>query len=114
MIISVAELRTFVTTDETDTVLQAMLEGLESFVQKYTNNNFKDRTTLQTNYPSDIKMGVVNLIKWELNNRDKVGIQSESISRHSVSYFDQSANNSAGGYPISLIGFLKPYIRARF
>lgn len=65
-------------------------------------------------YPMDVVLGVVNMLKWDLENRDKVGIQSETISRHSVTYFDQSANNTSLGYPISLLGFLKPYMKARF
>ena len=65
-------------------------------------------------YPLDVQMGVVNMLKWELNNRDKVGIQSESISRHSVTYFNMDGDNSSIGYPKSLVGFLKPYMKARF
>lgn len=65
-------------------------------------------------YPMDVKMGVVNLIKWELDNRDKVGVASETISRHSVTYFDLQGDNSTMGFPKSLMGFLKPYIKARF
>ena len=59
-------------------------------------------------------MGVVNMMKWELNNREKVGISSETISRHSVSYFDMSGDNSIAGFPKALLGFLKPYMKARF
>ena len=65
-------------------------------------------------YPADVKMGVANLIKWELSNRDKVGIASESISRHSVTYFNMDAANSTMGFPKSLLGFLRPYMRMRF
>ena len=65
-------------------------------------------------YPMDVKMGVVSLMKWELENRDKVGIQSETISRHSVTYFNMDGDNSTMGYPKSLMGFLKPYMKARF
>lgn len=65
-------------------------------------------------YPPDIVMGVVNMLKWDLQNRDKVGIQSETISRHSVTYFNMDSDNSVMGYPKSLLGFLKPYIKARF
>lgn len=65
-------------------------------------------------YPMDVKMGVVNMMKWDLENRDKVGIQSETISRHSVTYFNMDGDNSLIGYPKSLVGFLKPYMRARF
>lgn len=65
-------------------------------------------------YPMDVKMGVVNLMKWDLENRSKVGIQSETISRHSVTYFNMDGDNSLIGYPKSLVGFLKPYMKARF
>ena len=65
-------------------------------------------------YPHDVKMGVVNLLKWENTNRDKVGIASESLSRHSVTYFDMNGENSLVGYPKSLLGFLSPYMKARF
>lgn len=65
-------------------------------------------------YPEDVKQGVINLMKWDMENRDKVGIQSETISRHSVTYFNMDGDNSVIGYPKSLVGFLKPYIKARF
>lgn len=65
-------------------------------------------------YPMDVKMGVVNLMKWELERRDKVGISQESISRHDVTYESMNDDNSVMGYPKMLMGFLKPYIRARF
>ena len=65
-------------------------------------------------YPSDIVMGAVNMLKWDMDNRDKVGIQSETISRHSVTYFNMDGDNSLAGYPKLLTGFLKPYMKARF
>lgn len=65
-------------------------------------------------YPADVKVGVINLMKWKMTNRNKVGIKQESISRYSVTYFDQDANNQVMGYPVSLLGFLKPYMKARF
>ena len=74
----------------------------------------EDVLVTKVEYPADVKMGVVNLAKWELNNREKVGIQSESISRHSVTYFNMDGDNSTMGYPKSLLGFLKPYMKARF
>ena len=177
MIMTVAELRKYITTDEDDSMLEAKLQALELAIRAYTNNNFQDRPfravavslpehellcngriafragdTLQISesdlmqgelvtvesvdenkvivkenlfdesgvlltkvkYPQDIKMGIVNLLKWEMNNRDKVGIASESISRHSVTYFDMTGDNSTMGFPKALMGFLKPYMKARF
>lgn len=71
-------------------------------------------TVTKVEYPADVKKGVLDLMIWEVTNRQKVGIQSESISRHSVTYFNQDANNQVMGYPTSLLGFLAPYRKARF
>ena len=178
MILTVAELRQYITTDETDHVLEAKLQALELLIRAYTNNNFqvrafravavassegnkllfnspipfKEGDTLQltesdfmpdelvtvsavddssitviddlidesgvvvtkVKYPMDVKMGIVNLMKWELDNREKVGVASETISRHSVTYVDQTGDNTVMGYPVALMGFLKPYRKARF
>ena len=65
-------------------------------------------------YPIDIQMGIINLMKWEITNRDKVGIKSETLSRHSVTYFDMDSSNQVMGYPVTLLGFLEPYKKARF
>ena len=46
--------------------------------------------------------------------RPKTGVKSETLSRYSATYFDQDANNQVMGYPVALLGFLKPYIKARF
>ena len=184
MILTVAELRQYITTDEADQVLEGKLQALELLIRAYTNNNFQVRAfravavavsdgnkllfnspipfkvgdTLQitesdfmpgelvtiesassdfvmasdyvtvkeeltdesgvvvtkVKYPMDVKMGIVNLMKWELDNREKVGVASESISRHSVTYVDQTGDNTIMGYPVALMGFLKPYRKARF
>lgn len=177
MIISVEDLKKYISTDVQDEVLEAKLQALEILIRKYTNNNFQNRNfrfvcdasstsglmyasslfavgdTVQVSnsalndglytianidmenghmglskalfdeskvlvtkivYPMDVIMGVVNMMKWDLENRSKVGIQSETISRHSVTYFNMDGDNSLVGYPKSLVGFLKPYMKARF
>ncbi len=174
MIISVENLRQYISTEEQDSVLEAKLQALETLIRKYTNNNFQKRgvrvecpvssqkllsdyallgigdtvqisqsiyndgvytvitkkdsfitlnadltdeskvVATKVEYPADIVMGAVNMLKWDLENRSKVGVQSESISRHSVTYFNMDGDNSLIGYPKSLVGFLKPYMKARF
>ena len=114
MIMTVAELRRFVDTDKDDQVLEAMLQALEIAICGHTNNDFKRHLTENGEYPMDVKLGAVNMINWELTNREKVGVASETISRHSVTYFDLSGENSTMGYPNALLGFLRPYKRARF
>lgn len=175
MIISVEELRRYITTELEDQVLEARLQALELLIRGYTNNNFQVRQvrgygkvedgvftldkpfravvgdtvqmadpdglhklltikTINSNtftvnedtwdedgvmvtlihYPMDVKMGAVNLMKWELEMRGKAGIQSESISRHSVTYQNMDTGNARMGFPASMMGFLKPYMKARF
>ena len=177
MIMTVTELKQFVTTDVPNNVLEARLQALELLIRAYTNNNFQKRAfravavavadgnqllvpgstpfkagdTLEITeselnaglvtvsavsngaitvmeelydesgvvltkvvYPADVKQGVARMLQWQLDNGDKVGVQSETISRHSVTYFDMSGDNSTMGFPKSLLGFLKPYMKARF
>lgn len=65
-------------------------------------------------YPMEVKMGAINMLKWDLENRDKIGIQSETISRHSVTYVQQTADNTSIGYPKTVVDFMKHYKKARF
>lgn len=64
-------------------------------------------------YPADVIACAVNLMEWEVKNRGKVGVQSETLSRHSVTYFNMDGANNVMGYPASLLGCLKPYRKAR-
>lgn len=64
-------------------------------------------------YPLDVQQGIIELMKWEVNNREKVGIKSETLSRHSVTYYDMDVSQ-VRGYPASLLGFLESYKKARF
>lgn len=115
MIMTVEELRRHVSTDKDDQALEDILQALESSIKGYTSNDF--RRVLDENggqYPPDVKMGVVNLVQWDLNSREKVGVQSETISRHSITYASMTAADFDIGYPKRLLGFLKPYMKARF
>lgn len=184
MIISVDELKEFITTDVSDKVLEAKLQALETTIRKRTNNNFQNRNYrlqspiisqklyLTTNllqvgdtiqiigstfndglyvikeidedyitldrhlidesmvsiakieYPMDVKMGVVEIMKWKLKNEavnngdtSKKEIQSETISRHSVTYVQDSTESDISedfGVPKKYIAFLKGYKKARF
>ena len=116
MIMTAAEIRQFITTQEEDQALELRIQALESSICKYTNNNFK--RVLEENggaWPADIKMGVIELLRHDLSGAsEKAGIASETLSRHSVTYETRTAENTAMGYPLALTGFLKPYMRARF
>lgn len=76
--------------------------------------DFPINTVTKVIYPADVQKGVIDLLVWESQNRQKVGIKSETLSRHSVTYYDQDASNQVMGYPVSLLGFLQPYMKPRF
>ncbi len=174
MIISVEELKEFVSTNKADKVLELELLALEKSIRNYTNNNFQninfrfllnasnsklvittpylkvgdtiqisqskfndgvyyikeiasesitlnkslydeeDLLITKIEYPEDIKLGVIQLVQYNEKNRDKIGIASETISRHSVSYQNLDGTNTKIGFPEALVGFLKPYMKARF
>lgn len=114
MIFSVDEFRQFVSTDESDQLLEMKIQAVESFICKYTNNDFINRITGAKDYPLDVKTGAIEMLHWSINNREKAGIASETLSRHSVSYFDASEGNYSAGFPLAVVGFLKPYMKARF
>lgn len=90
-----------ITDDTTFTVNEKTRDEIELYITKVS-------------YPADVKIGVVNMMTWELENRTKAGIQSETISRHTVNYINLDEWNSSMGYPASLVQFLRPHMRARF
>lgn len=185
MIISVNDLKKYITTDVADEVLEARLQALELSIRGYTHNHFHkkgfktfancadgklvcdlpqffkaedtveiscsyyneglytvsaiDGSTLTLNtellpedsvlvykieYPADVKMGVVDIMKWKLKNEaansgdtSKKDIQSETISRHSVTYATDSTESDIDerfGVPRKYMAFLKGYIKPRF
>lgn len=64
-------------------------------------------------YPAAVIQGAVNVLDWDCFKRDKTGIASETISRHSVSYQQYDGTNTISGYPSALFGFCSAYMRAR-
>ena len=65
-------------------------------------------------YPVDVQQGIIKMLQWEIESMNRVGIKSETLSRHSVTYFDQDKNNQVMGFPVSLLGFLEVYKKPRF
>ena len=122
MLMTVEELRQYITTEETDQVLAAKLSALELTIRNYTNNNFTTNGVVE--YPEDVKLAAANILKWQLKNEaansgdtSKKDIQSETLSRHSVTYAADAteADLSADfGVPKKLVACLKYYRKARF
>lgn len=63
-------------------------------------------------YPDDVVDCALNLLEWDINNRSKVGIKSETLSRHSVTYEDSSSMFM--GYPVGILNGVKLHRKARF
>lgn len=62
-------------------------------------------------YPADVIQCAVDLYKWKQNMGEKVGIKSETISRHSVTYED--SGTLFMGYPTGILNGLSLYKKAR-
>lgn len=56
-------------------------------------------------YPADVIQCAVDLFRWKQNMGEKVGIKSETISRHSVTYED--SNTLFMGYPVGIMSGIK-------
>lgn len=91
----------------TDEVLKRKMAAIEQAIKGMTHNEFRG------GYPPDVVEGANGMLLWDATYRDKTGIKSETIARHSVTY-DAEAANTATGYPDRVTGFLKPYRKARF
>lgn len=124
MILTVAELKQLITTDKPELALQVMLEGLEELIIKYTNNNFRNRATGETEFPASVKMAVAEIVSWKLRNEamnaddtEHKPIQSETISRHSVTYASDNTESDIDerfGAPKKYTAVFNQYMRARF
>ena len=122
MLMTVEYLRKFITTEEPDELLAARLEALELTIRNYTNNTFTKHGILE--YPADVKLAAVNILKWQLRNeaaaagdKSQMAIQSETLSRHSVTYAADASEGDISpdfGVPKKLVACLKQYKKARF
>lgn len=62
-------------------------------------------------YPADVIEGCIKLLNWDISEaaeKARDGVQSETLSRHSVSY-GNLADSTLSGYPSYLLSFLSPY-----
>lgn len=71
----------------------------------------KDVLVTKIVYPADVIDCCVNLIEWEVNNRGKVGIKSETLSRRSVTYEDSAS--MFRGYPKGILSAVSHYRKVR-
>lgn len=62
-------------------------------------------------YPADVIQCAIDLYQWKQTMGEKVGIKSETISRHSVTYEDSATLFM--GYPVGILNGLNLYKKAR-
>lgn len=62
-------------------------------------------------YPADVIQCAVDLYKWKQCMGDKVGVKSETLSRHSVTYEDSATLFM--GYPVGILNGLNLHRKAR-
>lgn len=65
----------------------------------------------KVHYPEDVVDCALNLLEWDIKNRSKVGIKSETLSRHSVTYEDSAS--MFNGYPKGILNSVTLYKKAR-
>ena len=87
--------------------------GIETIEPLY---DYPMQQITKVEYPIEIVEGAIDLLDWELiqKGKEKSGIASETISRHSVSYVQRTNDNTINGYPVELFNFCKEYKKARF
>lgn len=82
-----------------------------SFIVDEDTHNEEAVLVTKVEYPADVVNCCVELMEWAVAFAGKVGIKSETLSRHSVTYEDSATMFM--GYPASLLGCLKAYRKAR-
>ena len=78
------------------------------------NENIKEEDCVlvtKIEYPADVIQCAVDLYDWKQKRGDKVGVKSETISRHSVTYEDSATLFM--GYPVGILNGLKLHKKAR-
>lgn len=91
-------------------VIESMDDGLITM-----ENNLIDESEVlltKVEYPADVVECAIKLIEWSQKYGDKVGVKSETLSRHSVTYEDSATLYM--GYPVGILNGLKLHMKARF
>lgn len=62
-------------------------------------------------YPDAVLQGVKDILKYDVETVGRTGIKSKSISRVSETYTDMTKDQTIGGRPAYLYGFLTNYMK---
>lgn len=83
-----------------------------TFMVEESTRDEDDVLVTKITYPADVVNCCVELLEWAVNYGGKVGIKSETLSRHSVSYEDSATLFM--GYPVGILNGLKLHKKVRF
>lgn len=72
---------------------------------------YPENVVTKVKYPPDVVQCGVDMYRWQQDNGEKVGIKSETLSRHSVTYED--SNTLFMGYPVGILNGLQLHRKAR-
>ena len=94
-------------------------DGLYTVTSVYPDHIEVDKELLPTEYnlvtkikyPADVIQCAIDLYQWKQTMGAKVGIKSETISRHAVTYEDSTTLYM--GYPVGILNGLRLYKKAR-
>lgn len=94
-------------------------DGLYQIVAAYDDHVELDRPlasvdhnlVTKISYPADVVQCAVDLYSWKQSMGDKVGVKSETLSRHSVTYEDSATLYM--GYPVGILNGLQLHKKAR-
>ena len=70
-----------------------------------------DVLVTKVEYPEDVVDCAINMLDWAVKNGSKIGIKSETLSRHSVTYEDSATLFM--GYPVGILNGLNLHKKAR-
>lgn len=107
-IITLSEVKTLLSIkyDAKDDLINLLIPSVDDDIKAYTGQSFVD------DVPAGLKIYAARMIGYNLNNMDKSGIQSESISRYSVTFSINS--NVTSGYPADIISGLNKYRKLKW
>lgn len=89
--------------NQKDEQIKSLIPQVEEWIAGYTNQDMPDK---DGKYPRGYEKVAIEMIGYDLNNIDKVGIKSETLSRHSITYAGDSRD-----YPVSITKGLRRRLR---
>lgn len=85
--------------------IEVLIPLVENWIKGYTNQDMPDKNG---EYPDGYEQIAIRMIAYDLNNLAKQGIQSETLSRHSITY---ATGGSTRDYPSEVIKGLRRRLR---